>query len=133
MENNVNQKILQQMSILENAESERDEITDQKESNILNLIPNELHDKYNELLDNYEKDIESTEHRISEIKGEIRNLSINSKQSIRGSKYRVLFHEGKITWDTSGLLDYMVARPEIESFRRVGNPYASIYKIQYNK
>ena len=128
METNLNHEILQQMSNLENAEIVREKIKNINEVNILNLIPKELHTKYQQLLVKYETDIETMDERINEIKGEIRSLAITSKQSVKGSTYRVMFHKGRTTWDTPGLLDYMVNRPETEAFRRVGNPYASLYR-----
>lgn len=51
-------------------------------------------------------------------------------ETVRGTFLMAVWSKPRVTWDSKGLLGYMVAHPEIEAFKRVGEPSVSIRRIK---
>ena len=62
---------------------------------------------------------------ISAIESDIKIAVLAAGESIKGV-YTAVFSKGRITWNTKALDGYAAAHPEIERFRKIGNPSVSI-------
>jgi len=60
---------------------------------------------------------------------EIKDEVVKAGQTIKGSCLMAVFAKGRVSWDTKSLDGYVVAHPEVEQFRKVGEPSVSIRKI----
>ena len=61
----------------------------------------------------------------AEIKAEV----IAAGKTVKGSCLQAVFTKGRVSWDDKGLSGFMLAHPEIEVYRKVGDPSVSIRKV----
>ncbi len=66
---------------------------------------------------------------IAKLTDEIKTAVIAGSASVKGTYLHAVYSKPRVTWDSKGLEGFMVAHPEIEAFRKVGNPSVSIRKI----
>ena len=69
-----------------------------------------------------------TQDRITALEVEIRADVLAGKASLKGdtSKWSAVWVKGRTSWDTKALDGYSAAHPEIERFRKVGEPSVTI-------
>lgn len=60
---------------------------------------------------------------------EIKSETIAAGETVKGSLLMAVYSKGRVSWDTKALDGYCVAHPEVEQFRKVGEPSVSIRKI----
>ena len=129
MNTNPRVEIIHRLSSLTNIENKLESQLSALQDNLLNLIPPALHDRYLEIVEEHELNIETLEADKNEIKEQIREIALTSKLSVNGDNFRVRYYKGKISWDTKKLQKYMVNKPEVKAFMKTGNPWTSISKI----
>lgn len=61
----------------------------------------------------------------AEIKAEV----IAAGKTVKGSCLQAVFTKVRVSWDDKGLSGFMLAHPEIEVYRKVGDPSVSIRKV----
>jgi hypothetical protein len=61
----------------------------------------------------------------AEISEEVKAL----QKTVKGAHLMAVYSKPAVTWDTKALTGYAAAHPEIEQFRKVGNPRVSIRNI----
>ena len=49
--------------------------------------------------------------------------------SVKGEFLHGIWTGGRVSWDTKGLDGYMIAHPEVEAFRKRGEPSVSLRRI----
>jgi hypothetical protein len=49
--------------------------------------------------------------------------------SIKGSHLHAIWSAGRVTWETKALDGFIVSYPELEKFRKVGQPSVAIRKV----
>ena len=64
--------------------------------------------------------------RIAELEAQVKQAALEYGESVKGARLQVVFAKGRTSWDTKALDDYAAAHPEIERFRKVGDPTVSI-------
>ncbi len=52
----------------------------------------------------------------------IKNDVLNWGASVRGSQWHAVYYRGRVTWDTHGLEVYAAVHPEVNAFRKEGEP-----------
>ena len=69
-----------------------------------------------------------TQDRITALEVEIRADVLTGKATLKGdtSKWKAIYMQGRTSWNTKALEGYSAAHPEIERFRKVGEPSVSI-------
>ena len=69
-----------------------------------------------------------TQDRITALEVEIRADVLAGKASLKGdtSKWKAIYMSGRESWDGKALAGYAAAHPEIERFRKVGEPSVTI-------
>ena len=63
---------------------------------------------------------------IDALEKNIKGSTLALGQSEKGSRLHAIYVKGHETWDSKRLGGYAVAHPEINSFKKVGNPSVSI-------
>jgi len=66
------------------------------------------------------------DQRIEKLERNIRSSVLAEGSSIKGTRLQAVYVKGRTTWDSRLLQGYAVAHPEIEAFKKVGNPSVSI-------
>lgn len=79
----------------------------------------------------YDFNIDTSELRfkIGATEESIRYQVIDLGKSVKGANLHAVYSKPRVTWDSKGLEGFMVAHPEIEAFRKVGQPSVSLRKI----
>ncbi len=65
---------------------------------------------------------------IITLEAEIKKAVTEGGASVKGGSLQAVYSAPRVTWDTKGLDGLMVAVPELEKFRKTGNPSVSIRK-----
>lgn len=66
---------------------------------------------------------------IAAITEEIKAETARGGQSIKGDRFQAVYTKGRVAWDTKALEGYAAAHPEIQQFKKVGEPSVSIRLI----
>jgi hypothetical protein len=61
----------------------------------------------------------------AEIKGEILTLG----ETVKGQYLSAVFAKGRVSWDTKALDGYLIDHPELNKYRKEGEPSVSIRKV----
>lgn len=60
------------------------------------------------------------------VTGIVKAEVVERGESVTGNPLSAIYVKGKTSWDGKGLTGYAVAHPEINAFKKVGNPSCSI-------
>jgi hypothetical protein len=66
----------------------------------------------------------------TKLETEIKDAVLELNKTVTASNLQAIPCKGKISWDGKGLTGYAVAHPEINVFKKTGNPYAMIKTIK---
>jgi len=64
--------------------------------------------------------------RILSLIKSIESATLSIGASEKGSRLHAVYTKGRESWDSKGLGGYAVAHPEVNAFKKVGNPSVSI-------
>lgn len=67
---------------------------------------------------------------IDEITAEIKSLTAAQGMSVKAAHLQAVWSRGRITWNDDALMGYAAAHPEIEAWRKVGEPSVSIRAVK---
>ncbi len=68
--------------------------------------------------------------RIAELEAEAKAQAIKSGESIKGAYLMAVYAKPRVTWDSTKLDGYAAAHPEINAFRKVGEPSVSFRAVK---
>jgi hypothetical protein len=66
----------------------------------------------------------------TKLETEIKDAVLELNETVTASTLQAIPCKGKTSWDGKGLTGYAVAHPEINVFKKTGNPYAMIKTIK---
>jgi len=121
--------ISQKIDQLANFQAQRDVLDLEKQSLIDQLIPPEIKARIEEIEAEFSGKREVVDEKITELESEIKEEVIRHGATVKGNFLRVVYHPGRVTWDTKSLDAYARARPELLEFRKQGEPFVSIQKV----
>jgi len=121
--------IAQKIDQLANFQAQRDVLELEKQALIDQLIPPEIKARIEEIEAEFTGRREIVDEKITALAGEIKEEVIRNGATVRGSFLRVVYHPGRVTWDTKRLDGYAQSRPEVLQFRTQAEPFVSIPKV----
>jgi hypothetical protein len=121
--------ITQKLDQLANYQAQRDVLELEKQALIDQILPPEIKARLEEIEAEFTGKRETVDANISELETEIRDEVLRQGTTVKSTFLRVIYHPGRVTWDTKSLDSYARSRPEILDFRKQGQPYVSIQKI----
>jgi len=74
----------------------------------------------------YEPEIAAVAKRMEELKGKIKEATIELGKTVDGEGVSSVYSRGRTGWDTAQLEFIAKSTPEVEEARKEGDPYASI-------
>lgn len=92
-------------------------------------IEEEFAYKINDIEAEFAEKNEGLNANITDLEQAIKYEVIANGASVKGDYLHAVYTKGRTTWDTKSLDGYAVAHPEIEPFRKVGEPSVSIRKV----
>lgn len=78
----------------------------------------------------YNAQIDALTAKISALTAKIKDDVLRLEESVKGQWLQAVLAKGRTTWDTKKLEGYAIAHPEIERFKKTGNPTVSIRKVK---
>lgn len=121
--------ITQKLDQLANFQAQRDVLEFEKQALIDQLIPPEVKIRIEEIEAEFAGKRETVDANITALETEIREEVLRQGTTVKSTFLRVVYHPGRVSWDTERLDEYARARPEILEFRKQGSPYTSIQKV----
>jgi hypothetical protein len=70
----------------------------------------------------YAQPLEEANREVAEREAELKAQVLRLGASARNDRVQVVYYRGRVTWDSKGLAQYARDNPELERFRRVGQP-----------
>jgi hypothetical protein len=81
-------------------------------------------------LTKWRADIALIKEACTKLETEIKDAVLELNETVTASTLQAIPCKGKTSWDGKGLTGYAVAHPEINVFKKTGNPYAMIKTIK---
>jgi gas vesicle protein len=63
---------------------------------------------------------------VATLDAEVKEAVLELNETVSGTDLQAIPCKGKTSWDGKGLTGYAVAHPEINAFKKTGNPYVMI-------
>lgn len=92
-------------------------------------IPREIQDQLDQVEIQRTSALNQLQLDIENLRGEIKDDVLKIGSTVKGQFSMAVYNKGRISWNSKGLEGYMVAHPEIASFRSEGDPSVTIRKI----
>ena len=92
-------------------------------------IPQEVKDRIEDIKAELQPNIDRLNETISLYEGRLKEYVIQVGETLKGEYHMVVPAKGRTTWNTKGLQGYAIAHPEIEVFKSVHDPSASIRRV----
>ncbi len=73
--------------------------------------------------------IAQTELQVAAIEAEVRAVVLQEGASAKGARLQAIYVKGRTSWDSKALDGYSAAHPEIERFRKVGEPSVTFRSV----
>ena len=125
----MSEEITYKLDQLANFFAQRDVLSLQKKELIDQVITPEIKARLEEIESEFAGKLEAVEANIEALEEDVRQAALRHGSSVRGSFLRVVWHKGRISWDTRSLDEYAELHPEVTAFRKQGDPYVSIVKV----
>jgi hypothetical protein len=72
----------------------------------------------------------TAEERDAALEAEIREEVVAAGATVRGTHLQAVYVRGRTSWDTAGLEAYAEDHPEVQDYRRQGNPSVSLRTLK---
>jgi len=120
---------VQKLDQLAELQAQSDLLRLKKQELIDGILTPEIKAQISEVEAEFEPQEDAIKEKSSELETSVRDEVVELGQSVKGIALQAVFMNGRISWDTKGLDGYIVAHPELEQFRKQGNPSVSIRKV----
>ena len=125
----MSEELTDKLDKLANFLAQRDVFSLQKKELVDKVLTPEIRARLDEIEAEFAGKMEAVEANIAALEEEIRQEALRQGTSVKGNFLRVVWHKGRISWDTKSLDEYARSHPEVTAFRKQGEPYVSIVKI----
>jgi hypothetical protein len=122
-------ELSEKLDQLANFQAQRDVLELQKKELMDQILPPEVKARLEEIEIEFAQRKEAVEANITTLEAEIKDDVLRYGQTVKGTFLRVVYHAGRVSWDNKALDAYARAQPEVLKFRRQGEPYVSITKV----
>ena len=118
----------QKLDRLAELKAEQDLLNIKKQELIDSVLTPEIRTKIAEIEEEFEPQFEAVNFTTDELSKTIKAEVVGLGETVKGAVLQCCFVKGRISWDTKGLDGYLVDHPELNRFRKQGDPSASIRK-----
>ena len=125
----MSEELTNKLDKLANFLAQRDVFSLQKKELVDQVLTPEIRARLDEIEAEFAGKMEAVEANIADLEEEIRQEALRQGASVKGNFLRVVWHKGRVSWDTKSLDEYARSHPEVTAFRKQGEPYVSIVKI----
>jgi hypothetical protein len=122
--------IRQKLDQLANFQAEKDVLQIQKQELIDQFLTLEIRARLAEIEAEFQPRLEAVDQNIVDLETEIKRDVLASGATVRSTFLRAVWNKGRVTWDTKGMDDYAIFHPEILRYRKQGQPFVSITRVE---
>ena len=126
------QKIEKLADLQEQVAIQRTALDTQKQALVDSILTEEIKAKIKEIDVEFSPQYDAVnemQKKVTEIEKEVKDDVIASGETLKGTRLMAVYAKGRVSWDTKALDGYVVAHPEVDQFRKVGEPSVSIRKV----
>jgi hypothetical protein len=95
-----------------------------------NIILQPVQDELRALDSEFNPMFNTVAERISELETQVKELVLAGGESVKGANLHAVYMRGRVSWETAKLEGFLVAHPELESLRKVGEPSVQIRNVK---
>jgi len=100
-----------------------------KQELINEILTAEIKEQINAVEVEFEPEFQTINNNIDVLSKAIKEEVIGLGESVKGSVLQAVYAKGRVTWDNKGLGGYVISHPELNQFKKVGDPSVSIRKV----
>ena len=93
------------------------------------VIPAEIKKHLEDIGAEYAPQESAIAEKVAALEAEVKAEVIAGGVTVKGGALQAVFSKGSTTWDTKALVGYLKAHPELEEYRKIGEPSVSIRKL----
>ncbi len=101
-----------------------------KQELIDQVLTEEVKQQLDDIDFEFAEKLETVDLSIADVADKIKFQVISEGASVKGERFRASFVKGRVTWNTKALEGYVIANPEINVFRKVGNPSVRLAAVR---
>ena len=114
---------------LANYKAQVDALRFQEQAAIDSILTPELLAEVDAIKSEFSGKSEGAQANIAELEKEIKLMVLSHGATVKAEFFMAVRNKGRVTWDSSKLSGYAAAHPEIEQFKKVGNPTVTIRTV----
>jgi hypothetical protein len=111
---------------LHELQCECDNLKMDKTNRMQESIPADIQKIINDIEEEYSGMENIVNEKIALLTNTIKEQIKQTGESVKGTHLMAVYTKPRVTWDTKGIEGFAVAHPEINAFRKVGEPSVSI-------
>lgn len=96
---------------------------------LIDVVTASVQDELNDIETKFAGKLDMVNRSIVDLEAEIKQDVLAQGATVKGAFLMAVYNKGRVSWDTSGLIGYAVAHPEMEVFKKVGDPSITLRKI----
>lgn len=129
MENMNETEIKVKLDMLADLRAAVDVIALEKQALIDTILTPEIKAKLAEIDTEFAGKAEEATGKADALEAEIRAAVVQHGATVKGAFLQAVWNEPRVSWDTKGLVGFLVAHPEISAFRKEGEPSCTLRKV----
>lgn len=115
---------------LANFQAEKDVLAIEKQELLDQVLTAEIRARIEEIEAEFAPRLAAVEENIAALEEEIKQDVLQNGATVRGSFLRAVWNRGRVSWDARGMDHYALSHPDILQYRKQGEPYVSITKVE---
>src|SRR5574341_183872 len=112
----MSEELTNKLDKLANFLAQRDVFSLQKKELVDQVLTPEIRARLDEIEAEFAGKMEAVDTHIAALEDEIRQEALLQHASVKGNFLRVIWHKGRVSWDTKLLDEYARGHPEVTAF-----------------
>jgi hypothetical protein len=117
---------IEKLNQLAELKSAVDALNIKKQALIESVLTPEIKQQLAEIDAEFAPEYEAVSEKTAVLEQEIKTDVVQAGETVKGDHLMAVFNKGRVSWDTKGLEGVLALIPEIEKFRKEGDPSVSI-------
>lgn len=122
--------IVEQLDKLAELKAQVDVLKFKKQELIDSVLTPEIKQQVKDIEDEFAPEFESLNQTLSSVEKKIKEDVVQAGETVKGNFLMAVFSKGRVSWDTKGLNGVLAVYPQLEQFRKQGDPSVSIRSIK---
>ena len=108
--------------------AQRDLLMIDKKRALNDAMPYDVRERLSELEAEFGDEEEAVKDNIAALEAEVKQAVLDEGATVKGGSLQAVYVKGRVSWDSKALDGYCKAHPELEEYRKQGNPSVSLRK-----